>query len=659
MKLFSRSTFKKAFWVAVVICGITGLFFQKVDAHWFQTHQYMIDLICETYDNDGKDQYCDFLQSIAPDKGLSYLVLLKQGVYDADLRVQGIYAVDFHCEDLSKTSCSDSEKVPNDILEIIVGDHGYNPKTRKGFYSLPEKQNYVKEKWSEWVNSGSEPVEKLLTVLKGKTPVQKKNTLLNLMKKATAADLATFFYNRALIEWEDNHPGDAFYNLGIALHAIQDLSVPHHNRLILDTDTDKRHSNYERYVAETYLPTIKSNPPVIPGRYIKKSPGNWIKLVAQESFNWDLDNPSLSASKSVALGVATSAGLMMNFFDEADIDITPAFIDDPFLITTATINNISQGLTFDNLNNLYISTVGGEVFKLDGKKLSTFIAQGVGGLDFNKHIRFSKGNFYINNVLNVGTGLEYIDEVLLFSTTGTFIRRLLDETDIGDYFFEDIAVNTQGQLYVALPTNSDDVVVRVDSNAQNRTAVIRAGAGGVFVPTSLTIDLNGNLYVGSPSVVSKFDTNGIFIRKIVQEGINGFEFASNLAVDHHNNLYIGNLILGEPSKWNVIRFDSNGNFLGEFIKAGTAGLSRFPEDMGFDIQGRLYIVDDLGIEGIIRFDQSGYFDRIGVKNWGFSSPLTKSSEKLRRVDEIEQHYRGLKLKDDMLAEEFARRPHAD
>ena len=342
--------------------------------------------------------------------------------------------------------------------------------------------------------------------------------------------------------------------------------------------------------------------------------------------------------------------------------VTPStpVLSDPFIDTVVTINDIAEGLTFDSLNNLYISTVSGKVVKLNGDSLSIFIAEGVGELDFDKHIRFSQGNFYIHNVLNVGTALEHIDEILLFNSAGTFVRRLLDEKDIGAYFFEDIVVNAQGQLYVAPFTSSNNIVVRIDSNGQNLTNVIKLGDDDVFVPVSLAIDSNGNLYVGGPGVVSKFDSNGNFKGKIVQDGINGFKYAANLAVDYNDNLYVGNVMLGTDSNstiWNVLRFGSNSTFLGEFIKAGTAGLSAFPEDMGFDTQGRLYIADSLGaVDGIVRFDQSGNFDRIGVKNFGvYSSSLIKSSMKSKQQEEKYRHYREIELKNKALTEEFAQR----
>ena len=332
MKLPPTKPLRRLVLELIAIMSIISLYSSKSGAHWWETHERMAELVCNTYVNDGKGQYCNFLQSIASDKGRTYIDLLKQGVLDTDLRVGGIYAVDKHCNTRppKRIDCSGGEDccppekiVFNDIPEVIVGDHGYNPKTRKSGSSSPAMMDRVDKDWPGWENSWNKkdggPGDKLLTVLNGKTSSQKKTTLKNLMKKATAADLATFFYNRALKEWENNHPGDAFYNLGIALHAVQDVTNPSHSTLGDD-------QGFEQYVNDTYLTTIETNPPAISGRYLKKRPADWVKMGATESYNWDLNNhPAFptTASKSVALGVGSGAGFLWSFFNDADIALPP------------------------------------------------------------------------------------------------------------------------------------------------------------------------------------------------------------------------------------------------------------------------------------------------------------------------------------------------
>ena len=286
------------------VIGIIFLSFSVIaEAHWSTTHQFMIDLACKTLENDGKRNYCDFLQNS------SYIDSLKQGIYDADMRVNGIYSVDKHCVDITTNQCEDSEKVSNDIPAIIIGDHGYNPNSKKGFSSLKQSTDRVKADWQGWIKSG----DPLIGELKGKTTQEKKKYLLNLMQKVNAGDLADFFYNQAMEEWEKGNETDAFYNLGIALHALQDLTVPHHSRLMADS----QHSEYERFVWEEYLKKIPLHS-ITSGLYIDQSPKEWVAFIAKKSYKWDLNNPSKSATESVSLGVASTAGFLVNFLYQAN-----------------------------------------------------------------------------------------------------------------------------------------------------------------------------------------------------------------------------------------------------------------------------------------------------------------------------------------------------
>lgn len=296
----------------LIIFCVLFLFPGNGETHWDGTHQTMADLVSVTFTNDGKQQYSDFLQQNAPDKGRPYLDLLKQGVRDADLRVNGIYAVDKKCRDITKSSCPESEKVANDIPEWIVGDHCFHSKTLKGYHSLPGPINRVYIDWGGWTED-AKIRETLIAVLPGKTFEEKKNALINIMKEANAAKLAEFFYSRALAEWRNNHPGDAFYNLGIALHVVQDLTVPHHSKLIING------GNYEQYVQEIYLKSVKGASK-IPGLYLRKSPMDWIKTIAEKSYEWSTD-PKVSAGDSFSLGVSATAGFVMNFFNAAAIPV--------------------------------------------------------------------------------------------------------------------------------------------------------------------------------------------------------------------------------------------------------------------------------------------------------------------------------------------------
>ncbi len=309
--------------------------------------------------------------------------------------------------------------------------------------------------------------------------------------------------------------------------------------------------------------------------------------------------------------------------DSIQVVATPTL---PMLLIPV-IGSKAQGLTFDASGTLYISSESGKVVKLEGGTLSTFIPKGSAGLNFGKHIRFSQGYFYVNNVLNAGTNLDAgVDEVLLFNEAGVFVRKLITEAnDTSNIFhFEDITVNARGQLYMGgfgLLSSSPKQVVRIDANGENFKVLPlpTAGAGRIGAPTSVAVDSQGNLYVGDFGLVSKFDAEGVFLQNIVERGVgnSGFESSTHVAIDREDNLYIGDLKGAESTTpaWNILKFNSSGVFQGEFIPSGAGGLSSHPEDIGFDSQGFLYIADE-GAGGVIRFTPTGNFDQVIAKNFG-------------------------------------------
>lgn len=325
------------------------------------------------------------------------------------------------------------------------------------------------------------------------------------------------------------------------------------------------------------------------------------------------------------------------------------------------IGSEARGLIFDTTGMMYISTAVGKLARLEGNNLSTFVPAGSGtGLEFGNEIRFSQGHLYVQNTLG-GTPIfgAGTDTVLLFTDTGGFVRELIrEDAPTSNRGFTSIAVNSRGQLYVAgIDLDSTFLVPgfvsRIDADGQNLKTVLLPGEGGVFVPTSLAIDSEGNVYVGDPGVVSKFDADGVFLGTVVTDdsGIGGFEFASHLAVDRDDNLYVGNLkgVGAATQAWNVLKFRSDGVFQGEFVKAGAGGMGAYPNDMGFDAQAALYVADSSGdIDGVARFTSSGSFDRLMARNTAAAAALrmlddaAKGDSKARHYREIKSRYRALR-----------------
>lgn len=275
-------------------------------AHWIESHEVITNLAIQALERDSKsdgDKYKAIVEILN-----KYKTTLIQGVRDADLRANGIYAID--CQPDGKQCCEIA-----DFSDFIVGDHGFNPVSGEGLYrsrfeftrirdEMP-MQNYFEHIFRE---RRSEKADKLYRKLSGNTIAEKIESLKHEMDKSNAFILAELFFKRALHEWKMNHPVDAMYNLGLTLHLVQDLSVPHHVRLIKD---DISHGEYEKYVWERYVRGISS----ISDIGVNYSPiGNPLSEKIFEISQKLSLNPEQSARDSANLAIASSERLFMNFF---------------------------------------------------------------------------------------------------------------------------------------------------------------------------------------------------------------------------------------------------------------------------------------------------------------------------------------------------------
>jgi len=307
--------------LSLIIISSTIIFSFRTYAHWiYATHEYLIDpLAINALTRDGKTKYVELLKTkvIVRGKEKTYLDLIIQGVRDADLRLNGIYAVDGHCKDPAKgPKCPEEEKVYNDIQEWIIGDHGYNPENNKGFYSNPE-DNFLDERMNELLKNFYDPKTERLKQALGcgkEDRVCFINKLQKIAQESNATIMAKFFWERALDEWKKCHPGDAMYNLGIAIHLVQDATVPHHTRLI----RDETHKYYEKYVWENYLKRGNFEPE-IKVVYERLDAKEWVKRNAKESYRFNLSSLEVSAADSVKLAVNSTVGIITNFFDMVQV----------------------------------------------------------------------------------------------------------------------------------------------------------------------------------------------------------------------------------------------------------------------------------------------------------------------------------------------------
>ncbi len=139
--------------VLISLLPLAPNWIDRAEAHWLGTHEKMIahalDILA-TSPPQG-NSWTEFVALLQEHE--RYLI---EGVRDADLRANGIYAIDCGCEDPKEgwEGCSDGKCPPKnlgpeaeccpesklrcneiaDISQFIVGDHGYNPRTGEGGY---------------------------------------------------------------------------------------------------------------------------------------------------------------------------------------------------------------------------------------------------------------------------------------------------------------------------------------------------------------------------------------------------------------------------------------------------------------------------------------------------------------------------------------------
>jgi hypothetical protein len=285
--------------IVIVIC--LGMLADDVHAHWIQTHEEMTKSAITTLAKDNHTAYWNLLNKADAGQRETNLGFLLQGVRDADLRVNGIYAIDKHCLDytLSPDNCPNSKIIYNDISDWPVGDHKYDYQSGLGGYSRMVDSEIERIK----AHINDIHTQRLLSVLKENSNGDKLWTLASIMSKSNAADMADFFYARAQNEWRIGHPKDAMYNLGFALHLVQDLTVPHHANIQLTSGETEFEKNIADHFA-TYAQRVE-----LKGDYSKKSAKDFVIANAQQC-----QSPGYNAVRCVEQGIDSSASLLWSFF---------------------------------------------------------------------------------------------------------------------------------------------------------------------------------------------------------------------------------------------------------------------------------------------------------------------------------------------------------
>ena len=322
-------------------------------------------------------------------------------------------------------------------------------------------------------------------------------------------------------------------------------------------------------------------------------------------------------------------------------------------------NSFITSITFDHDDNLYIATVSGKILRYDGHQLTEIISRPPYGSGIAKTIRFAQNHLYIHYKHYLNKDAGYSDDMVLFSAEGDYIERLFSKNVVanllnsspateGDVLISDATVNYFGQLYtLTKPT----ALLRINYDRQNliriapqidRTVIeenreylsefynvdelleqtIPEEIGDLpELPdfyldglTGIATDAQNNIYISCILGIFKFDAEGNYLKTIALVGKNNLVFPHSLALDPSGNIIVANYYQITPARMEFIKFDPNGNHMGVFIPAGTAGLGIRVDDMMFDHAGNLYIVDT--IKGVYQFDSTGQFTKIIIKPFG-------------------------------------------
>ncbi len=261
--------------------------------------------------------------------------------------------------------------------------------------------------------------------------------------------------------------------------------------------------------------------------------------------------------------------------------------------------------------DLYVaSTATSSVIRYtpNGQLLGTFVATGSGGLSHPFGMAFGPdGNLYLSSN-PTSSILEYS------GSTGAFLRTFVAAGSGGLMDPTGIVFGPDGNLYVS---NSSTMSVDrfegptgpnpgspLPAAGQSGANFVAPQSGGLAGARDLLFGPDGNLYVGNTNTVDNGETvpittnlgvleyngsSGAFIKVFTNTppGDGGFAF------DQEGRLYVA-----DDGPGDILRFDSQGNYIDTLVSAGASSASTFsPWDMVFNAQGAL-LVSNIGSGGL-------------------------------------------------------------
>ncbi len=161
------------------------------------THQWLTEQVPTILRGDGRRWQAQFLESTVSTgrfAGKTHVSVLREGSVAADTQFAG---------------CTQAGR----LAGWPIGDHMLNPHRHFGVWSY---YNYRAAGWQgySYAATNGRQSGSCATVPRIRT---------------NSAKMADEFFSRALRSWSQHDSGEAMFNLGVALHMVQDVSVPSHS----------------------------------------------------------------------------------------------------------------------------------------------------------------------------------------------------------------------------------------------------------------------------------------------------------------------------------------------------------------------------------------------------------------------------------------------
>ncbi len=219
----------------------------------------------------------------------------------------------------------------------------------------------------------------------------------------------------------------------------------------------------------------------------------------------------------------------------------------------------------------------------------------------------------INNLLDIYDNAEVLtwqqiqSRFDLSSARLNYVKKATQNPELG-YNVSARPEGTTGSKYLLIPDWTADKVLKLDPNTGNLIdANFIVAPGPLQSPKQALLAPHGFISVSDQlsDLVQKFDTNGVYLGFFAPAG--GVNNAILDNIRGHNYRLNGNLVVTVGSGGNqnaIAEFDQSGNYIGQFITAGSGGLNS-PFDIVF--RSNDVLVDGSSSNKVHRYDLNGNY----------------------------------------------------